>query len=93
MSEALPLAENMFFQKQQVSVSVNYIKKDSELVNMFLCFQPLQRALFFKFFEKTQPIQLYWFAAQQQTSTYRLKKSDLFYPRFSSEFNELRLKL
>ena len=35
---------------------------------------------------------LYWFAAQQQTSTSRPQKLDLFYPKFSAEFNKLSLK-
>ena len=46
----------------------------------------------FKIFEKTQPISLYWFAAQQQTSTSRRQKFDLFYSKLVSEFNELSLK-
>ena len=45
----------------------------------------------FKIFEKLQPISLYWFAAQQQTSTSRQQKFDLFYPTFNPEFNELSL--
>ena len=36
-------------------------------------------------------ILLYWFAAQQQTSTSRRQKFDLFDPKFSSEFNKLIL--
>ena len=40
-----------------------------------------------------QPILIYWFAAQQQTSTSRRQKFDLFYPKFSSKFNELSRKL
>ena len=39
-----------------------------------------------------QAISLYWFAAQQQTSTSRRQKNDLFDPKFSAEFNELSLK-
>ena len=35
---------------------------------------------------------LYWFAAQQQTSRSRRQKFDLFYLKFSAEFNELSLK-
>ena len=38
-----------------------------------------------------QPISLYWFAAQQQTSTLRGQKCDLFYVKFSAKFNELSL--
>ena len=40
-----------------------------------------------------QPISRYWFATQQQTSTSRQQKFDLFYPKFSSEFNELSTKV
>ena len=49
----------------------------------------LERALFLKIFEKTQPISLYWFAAQQQMSTSTRQKFDFSYPKFSPEFNEL----
>ena len=37
-----------------------------------------------------QAILMYWFAAQQQTSKFRLQKFELFYLKFSSEFNELK---
>ena len=47
--------------------------------------------LFFKSFEKMQAILLNWLAAQHQTSTSRLQKLDLFYPKFSAKFNELSL--
>ena len=36
-----------------------------------------------------QPILLYWFDAQQQTSLSTRQKLDLTYPNFSSEFNKL----
>ena len=36
-------------------------------------------------------ISLYWFAAQQQTSTLTQQKLTLFYPKFSVEFNEFSL--
>ena len=49
------------------------------------------RTVFFEFFKK-QPNSLYWFAAEQQTSTSRRQKFDLFYPKFTSEFNERSLK-
>ena len=39
-----------------------------------------------------QPTSLYWFAAQKQTSTSRQKKFELFYQKFSSQFNELSPK-
>ena len=45
----------------------------------------------FKIFGKTQRISLYWFASQQQTSTSRRQKSDLFYRKLYPEFNELSL--
>ena len=38
-----------------------------------------------------QAILQYWFAAQQQASTFRRQKFDLFYLKFSAEFNELSL--
>ena len=38
-----------------------------------------------------QTILLYWFAAQQQISTFRRKTFDLLYLKFSAEFNELNL--
>ena len=38
-----------------------------------------------------QAILLYWFAAQQQTSTLRRQKIGLFYLKFNAEFNELSL--
>ena len=49
------------------------------------------RACTVKIFEKTQSFSLYWFAAQQQTSTCRRQKFDLSYPEFSPEFNERSL--
>ena len=54
--------------------------------------QPLERALFFKNFEKMQATSLYWFAAQQQTSTFRRPEFSLFYLTFSAEFNGLSFK-
>ena len=38
-------------------------------------------------------IPLYWFAAQQQTSTFRRQKSGLFYQKFGVEINELSLNV
>ena len=38
-----------------------------------------------------QPILLYWFAAQQQTSILRLQTFGLFLVKFSAEFNTLKL--
>ena len=38
-----------------------------------------------------QTISLYWFAAQQQTSTLTRQKSGFFYAKFSAEFNEISL--
>ena len=43
-------------------------------------------------FEKTQAISLYWFAAEQHTSKSSRQKFNLFYLKFSAEFNELSLK-
>ena len=34
-------------------------------------------------------ILLYWFAAQEQTSTFKRQKFVLFYLEFNAEFNEL----
>ena len=51
------------------------------------------RARTVKIFEKMQVVSLYWFAAQQQTSTSRRQKFDLFDLKFSTEFSELSLKL
>ena len=45
----------------------------------------------FKLILKTQLISVYWFAGQQQTSTRRTQKIDLYYQRFIPEFNELGL--
>ena len=36
---------------------------------------------------------LYWFAAQQQTSTFRRQKVHLVYPKFGAEFNEFGLNV
>ena len=49
--------------------------------------QALECALFFKIFEKTQLVSLNWLTAQQQTSTSRHEKFDLFYPKLSSQFS------
>ena len=40
-------------------------------------------------FGKTQPVSLYWFAVEQQTSTSRRQKVDSVYPKFCLQFNEL----
>ena len=40
-----------------------------------------------------QEISLYWFVAQQQTSTFRRQNFSLFYLKFSADFNELSLKV
>ena len=40
-----------------------------------------------------QAISLYWFAAQQQTSTLKPQKFGFFYAKFSAEFNEISLFL
>ena len=37
-------------------------------------------------------ISLYWFASQQQASTFRRQKFGLFYLELSAEFNEVALK-
>ena len=47
------------------------------------------RALRFEISKKMTVISLYWFAAQQQTSTCRLQKSSSIYPKFSVEESEL----
>ena len=36
-----------------------------------------------------QVISLYWFAAQQRTSTPTRQKFGFFYPKFNAEFNEI----
>ena len=38
-----------------------------------------------------QAISLYWFAAQQQTSTFIWQNFSLFYAKFSAKFNEISL--
>ena len=38
-----------------------------------------------------QTILLYWFAAQQQTSTFKQQNFGLFYLKFSAELNKLNL--
>ena len=38
-----------------------------------------------------QAISLYWFAAQQQTSTLTRQKFGFFYTNFTAEFNEISL--
>ena len=48
--------------------------------------------VFFFFFKYTTNF-LYWFDVQYQTSKCRWKNFDLFYPNFSSEFDEPSLKL
>ena len=40
--------------------------------------------MFFKTFEETQAISLYWLAAQEQFATSRLQKFEFFYPKFSA---------
>ena len=47
----------------------------------------------FNIFEKAEAISLYWFAAQQQTSTSRPEKFDLSYAKNSPRFNEFNFKL
>ena len=38
-----------------------------------------------------QAVSLYWFAAQQQTSTLRRQKIDFFDVKFNANFNELSI--
>ena len=45
--------------------------------------------MFLKTFEKMQATSLYWFAAQQQTSSFKRQESGFFYASFSSELNEI----
>ena len=49
-------------------------------------YQPLERVLSFKNFEKMQTISLYWLPAQQQTSALRRQNFGFFYVRFNAEF-------
>ena len=51
----------------------------------------LEWALSLNIFGKTQPILLYWFAAQQQTSTSIRQKCGFFQPKCYLVFNELFL--
>ena len=51
----------------------------------------LRKRTVFKIFEKMRAILLYWFAAQQQTSTLTWQKFGFFYAKFSAEFNEISL--
>ena len=48
---------------------------------------PLAHALVFRVSEKRQLISLYWFAAQQQTITFRHQKYT-FYSKFNAQLNE-----
>ena len=43
----------------------------------------------FRIFEKLKAIWLYWFAAGQQSGTFRCQKFELFFLEFSRELNEL----
>ena len=47
----------------------------------------------FKFFEIMKVTLLHWFAAQQQTSTFRRQKVDSFYPKFSAKLNDLTVNV
>ena len=49
----------------------------------------LKCALRFEISKKMPIISLYWFAAQQQTSTYNRQKSRTNYSKFSVEWSEL----
>ena len=74
------------------------IVKNSLIVwklNFLVKHQPWRLAGCFKIFEKMQAISLYWFATQQQTSTFRWEKScfTLFYLKLSAELNELNFNL
>ena len=55
--------------------------------------KPLDTTMCFKIFEKVKVISLYWFAAQEQTSTFRQQKFSLFYVKFSAEYNKLTLNV
>ena len=50
---------------------------------------PLEHAMFFKTFSKTQPVSLYWFTWQKQTITFKREKFDSFCRKFSSILSEL----
>ena len=54
---------------------------------------PLERGLCFKSFENLKVVSLYWFAAQQQTSTLTRQKFGLFYRKLNVKFNELILNV
>ena len=47
----------------------------------------------FQIFEKVKVISLYWFAAQQETITFRRQKFGLFYLEFSTDFNEFAVNV
>ena len=51
--------------------------------------EPLERTLWFEISKIMPVISLYWFAAQQITSTYRRQKSCSIYWKFSVEWSEL----
>ena len=59
----------------------------------FSSVKPLEHTLFFKIFEKTQPISFYRFTTQKQSGTSRLQKFDLFYPKFIPKFNDFSRKI
>ena len=45
-------------------------------------------AVFLKTFEEIQLLLLYWFSAQQHTSSFRHQKLDPFYSKFRAELND-----
>ena len=57
----------------------------------FIILQPAPS--FSKIFEKRQIVLLYWFAAQQQSSTLRQQKFPSFYSKFNARSDELNLGL
>ena len=58
-----------------------------KLLNILIC-SVIAHTSFFKIFEKMPVISLHWFAAQQQNSSLRCQKYNLFRSKFFVESNE-----
>ena len=73
---------------EKTAEEVVQLKKQQETIHTIMI-NPPERTLRFEISKKMPLILLYWFAAQQQTSSLRSQKSPSIYSKFSVELSEL----
>ena len=88
VSKEGPLVIFRFFSLSSANILTVKVFLEVTLVSLSLRVRTV-----FPNFGKTEAILLYWFAAQQQTSTPRSQKFDFIYAKLSAKLNELSFKL